>query len=157
MRRGWVVGFMMVFAVMALVTLSTLPPPVKAQVVPGPSWQCSLDNIGNTLTLCKDLSQGELTYFITDIVANSTTTTGGQFLLQTGTGTNCGTGTASLFPSAASAARVGYAASTSPATVISLRTPIPVPLGKQLCVLGTATQTVTITIRGFMAPPQLDR
>ena len=127
-------------------------------IPPGPSWQCSLDGVGASLTLCKSgVASGDLAYYITDIVANSTTTTGGQFILRTGTGTNCGTNTVSLFPSAASVSRVGYAASTSPATILPFRTPIPVPVGVDLCVLGTATQTVTITIRGFMAPPALDR
>jgi hypothetical protein len=130
--------------------------PVQAQTSnPGPSWTCALDDIGATLTRCAlsaDVPSG-LARYITDITAQSTTTTGGGFILRTGTGTNCGTGTVSLFPGgAATAARWGAAASTAAPTTLTFRTPILVPDGKDLCVLGRATDTTTIQITGYLAP-----
>jgi hypothetical protein len=128
---------------------------VEAQSMnPGPSWSCSLDDIGATLTRCavgSDVPSG-LARYITDITAQSTTTTGGGFILRTGTGTNCATGTVSLFPSAATAARWGAAANTAAPSTLQFRTPILVPDGKDLCVLGRATDTTTIQIGGYLAP-----
>lgn len=114
-------------------------------------WACSLDNVGATLTLCKRAPTSSTTskqLWVTDIVATSTTSTAGQFILRYGTGTNCGTGTASLFPSAASAVRFGYPANTSAPTVITLATPLVVPAGKDLCVLAVSTNTITVQIHG---------
>jgi hypothetical protein len=93
-------------------------------------WSCSLDDIGATLTLCIRAAEEGSTLYITDLVGQSTTGTAGQFILRTGTGSNCGTGTASLLPSA----------------------PIRVPHGKDLCLLGVATQTFTGQIWGYVGP-----
>lgn len=90
------------------------------------------------------------TMYVTTVVAQSTTSTAGTFLLETGTGTNCGTGTTSFFPSAASVARIGSAANTAAPTVIALTTPLRVPPGKDLCLLGVATNTTTAVIAGYV-------
>jgi hypothetical protein len=118
----------------------------------GETWTCSVDNIGATLTICKASPSSEMKLYITDLIASSTTTTGGGLLLEYGTGTNCGTGTTALLPSSASAVRIGYPPSTSAALVFSPRTPIAVPAGKDLCVLGTATQTVSLQMIGAIRP-----
>jgi len=118
---------------------------------PGPSWTCSLDNIGATLTLCIIAPTDSTKRYITDIVAQSTTATAGQFILRTGTGTNCGTGTASLFPSAATVIRYSAPGNGSAPTVISFRTPLEVPKDKDLCMLGVGTNTVTMQIQGFLS------
>ena len=126
----------------------------EAQGPIGPQFTCSADDIAGTLTLltgCKAPEPG-LRRYITTIVAQSTTTTGGQFILRVGTGTNCGTSTASLLPSAATAARLASPANTTAPTVISLSTPIIVPYERDLCVLGVATNTTTIQVVGYVAP-----
>jgi hypothetical protein len=121
--------------------------PVQAQTL-GPLWSCSLDNIGATLTLCSK-AQGTKMLYITDIVAQSTTSTAGLMLLETGTGTDCGTGTAALYPSAAAVARLVYTANTAAPTALHFQSPIAVRAGLDLCVIGTATNTVTIQMQGF--------
>lgn len=118
------------------------------------NFTCSADNIANTLTQltgCAGAGAG-LKYYITDVVASSTTSTGGQWILRTGTGTNCGTGTASILPSAATAARFSAPANTSASTAISFNTPIVTAANVQVCVLGVATNTTTIQINGYIAP-----
>lgn len=126
--------------------------PAAAQPYRGEPFSCSLDGVSNSLTVCM-AAKGEQRFWITKIVAQSTTTTAGQFILRYGTGTACGTGTASLFPAAATAARWGYPASTSAPTVIDLsESPIAAPKEVDLCVLAVATNTLTISIHGYLAP-----
>ena len=130
--------------------------PVQAQAS-GLPYTCSADDIGATLTRM-NLNNGPagscvgaidgMRRYVTDIVAQSTTTTSGQFILRYGTGTNCGTGTVSLFPSAATAARIASPASTAAPTVIPFKTALVIPTGKDLCVLGVATNTTTIQVNG---------
>jgi hypothetical protein len=115
-------------------------------------WSCSLDDIGATLTRCALAPEEGSTLYITDLVGQSTTGTAGQFILRTGTGSNCGTGTASLLPSAATAARIVYPANTAAPTHLRFGTPIRVPHGKDLCLLGVATQTFTGQIWGYVGP-----
>lgn len=132
----------------------------KAQgAYPGIAFTCSADNIGATLTRLKAGGGGECLgpldgnrRYVTDVVAQSTTTTVGGFILRYGTGTNCGTGTVSLFPSAATAARWASPPNTAAPTVISFRTPLIIPTGKDLCVLGLATNTTTMQVNGYVAP-----
>lgn len=133
-----------------LVCLILLAAPASAQSI---RWTCGLDAVAASLTKCPAVpNPGDLRLVITDIVAQSTTATAGQFLLQYGTGSNCGTGTASLLPSAASAVRIAAPANTAAATVIRFETGLVVPAGKDLCVLGVATNTVTIQITGYLTP-----
>ncbi len=123
----------------------------------GVPFRCGADNIGATLTEltgCSALSQTQqaLRYYITSIVTQSTTATGGLFALGSGTGTNCGTGTLNLLPSSVATARFSSPANTAPANVITLPAPIPVTPGHAVCVLGVATNTTTIVVSGFIAP-----
>lgn len=139
-----------VAAVLVFAVFATPPASVRAQTNPaGAPWSCSLDGVDNTLTLCEP-AHPDQRLFITQVVAQSTTTTGGQFILRYGTGTACGTGTASLFPAAATAVRIAAPANTAAATVINFNPPLSLAPAKQLCVLGVATNTVTITISGYV-------
>ncbi len=125
----------------------------RAQTLPiGPIWSCSLDNVGATLTKCQTADVGGKRLYITDIIAQSTTATGGQFILRTGTGTDCGTGTASLLPSGATAARLGYAGNASSPTHLRFGTPVVTASAKDLCVLAVATNTISIQITGYLYP-----
>lgn len=141
-------------AIVGLVTLEYAPK-ANAQALGGLKreiWTCSLDNIAATLTRCKDNPDSQKALFITDIITQSTTTTGGQFGLQYGNnGTaNCGASATALFPSSTTTARLASPANTSPAGVIQLLTPIRVPPGKDLCLLGVATNTTTAQINGYI-------
>ena len=113
-------------------------------------WTCSLDNIGATLTECKAAPGAGKQLFLTDVIAQSTTTTAGNFLLRTGTGTNCGTGTVSLLPAAATVIRYAAPANTVVPLTIHLITPIPAPVNTAICLLGVGTNTVTATLSGFV-------
>ena len=128
---------------------------VQAQSsIPGPQFTCAADDIGATLTRltrCEAPEPG-LRRYVTDIVVQSTTTTSGLWILRYGTGTNCGTGTTSLLPSAATVARLAAPANTIVPTVMHFNTPLIVPNGKDLCVLGVATNTTSIEVVGYVAP-----
>lgn len=137
---------------LALFTRTEAQPSIAGHQQGATGWSCSLDDIGATLTRCAIAPEEGSTLYITDIVGQSTTGTAGQFILRTGTGTNCGTGTASLLPSAATAARIAYPANTAEPTHLPFSTPIRVPHGKDLCLLGVATQTFTGQIWGYVGP-----
>lgn len=127
--------------------------PNASQALP---WTCSLDDIGATLTKCvlnagpqPDSTQA---LYLTTVIGESTTATAGLFLLRFGSGTNCGTGTTSVLPSAATVPRLAYPANTAPPTTIFLTTPLKIPAGKDLCLIGSATNTFTGQLAGYLGP-----
>jgi hypothetical protein len=144
---GLVIGYLVVGPLL-------VPRAARAQSIAGLQFTCAADDIGATLTRLTGCIAPEpgMRRYVTDIVAQSTTTTSGQFILRFGTGTNCGTGTTSLLPSAATAARLASPANTAAPTIITLRSPLVVPSEKDLCVLGVATNTTSIQITGYVAP-----
>lgn len=116
-------------------------------------FHCSVDNIAATLTkVCSAQADATTTMYVTSVIAQSTTATAGNFLLEFGTGTNCGTGTTAFLPQASAAVRLTAPGNTAAPTVIALMTPLKVPAGKDLCLLGVATNTVTADIAGYVAP-----
>jgi hypothetical protein len=116
-------------------------------------WNCSLDNIGATLTQCQAVGGAGLKYYITDIEIESTTATAGLFLVRYGTGTNCGTGTTSLFPGAATVPRFSYPANTAAnPSVFHFLSPIPTAAAQEICIICTATNTCTVHMTGYTAP-----
>lgn len=117
-------------------------------------WSCSLDAIAASLTQCQAAPAAGLRLYVTDITIGSTTATAGQFILRQGTGTNCGTGTASLFPAAATVARFAYPANTSASgsAKYSFATPLQLTTSNALCILCVATNTCTVSIQGYTAP-----
>jgi hypothetical protein len=91
--------------------------------------------------------------YITDITAQSTTGTGGTFRLSYGTGSACATTNNALFPASTSDA-FNYppnSAGTNPLQ-ISFNQPLVPAAANRLCVFGTATNTLNISINGFIAP-----
>jgi hypothetical protein len=126
----------------------------RGVVAPGArldAFTCSLDNIATTRTQCQAAPAAGKAIFITDVVAMSTTATAGQFALAFGTGSNCGTGTGNVLPSSTATARIPAAANNGAGpTVINFGSPLKVPTDQALCVLGVATNTVTIQISGFI-------
>lgn len=114
-------------------------------------WSAGLDAIGATLTEIKAAPGASLSLYIQTVVAQSTTTTAGQFTLRFGTGTNCGTGTGNLLNNSATA-RNASPANTAASTVIQFIPPIKVTANNAVCLLGVATNTTSMTMTGFTAP-----
>jgi hypothetical protein len=124
----------------------------QAQVSISPrreTWSCSLDNVAASLTLCIGNPDNRRAMFLTDVLAQSTTSTGGQFIIRYGTGSNCATGTTSLLPSAATAARLSAAGNGVAATSIQLLSAPRVPPGNDICILGVATNTFSGQLMGY--------
>lgn len=141
--------------------------PVMAQPTTqmgGRYWTAGVDGVGATLTKLtlapNSASPDPYTerIYITDLVAQSTTGTGGQFILRYGKATeldgtaNCGTDTVSLLPSAATAVRLNYPLFSGISNQMTFRTPLVVPVGKDLCVLGVATQLIVLQLIGEVRP-----
>lgn len=115
-------------------------------------WSCSLDNIGATLTQCQAAPGAGLKLYLTDIMVQSTTAIAGQFLVRFGTGVNCGTGTTSLLPAAATVVRLAYPSNTATATSFSFLTPLSATAANAICILCVVTNTCTVQMSGFTAP-----
>jgi hypothetical protein len=145
----------------AILAVSILPlrlEAVESQNESSGTWSCSLDNLGNTLTLCKSAPNGGYRLYMTDLFAQSTTTTAGLMLIRhgksvsTGGAAACATDTVSLLPAAATAARIAYPANTAPALEHAFQTPLEVPPNRDLCILATATNTVSVQLQGRLKP-----
>lgn len=131
----------------------TLPDPADAQLYIRDgglaySWTCSLSALAASLTQCQAAVTGR-TYYLTDIVVGTTTTTAGDYGIQSGTGTNCASNTAAVWPAASTSARFKAPISTSPSTLVSLTTPVKATVSHAICVIGTNTNTINIQISGF--------
>jgi hypothetical protein len=138
-----------------LIALALLLPTVSSSQEPeGYPWTCAQDDLADSITLCVVAPEPTMRRYITDIVAQSTTSTAGQFNLYHGTGSNCGTGETDMFPSTggAAASRFLAAANTVKPTMIGFVTPLLVPAGKDLCVLGDGGNSITIQVFGYVAP-----
>lgn len=117
-------------------------------------FECSFNAIAATLTQltgCAGAGAG-LRYYITDIAIQTTTTTSGTFAFQTGTVTNCGTGTAALFPVSATANRFNAIITSNGLGVYNFVTPLQTAVNAQICVIGVATNTVSGQVKGYIAP-----
>ena len=123
---------------------------VKAQAS-GEAWECSLDAVGASLTLCEPAQPG-LRLYVTDIVAQSVTATAGLMLVRYGTGAACGTGTTSMLPSAATVPRIAYPGNAVATTHINLQTPVVAARDTDICVICAVTNTCSLQITGFAAP-----
>jgi hypothetical protein len=91
--------------------------------------------------------------YITDITAASTTSTGGSFRLSYGTGAACVTTNNALFP-ANTSDLWNYppnSAGTNPLQ-ITFNQPLVTSAAQRLCVFGTATNTLNISVSGYIAP-----
>jgi len=153
MKRLWSDHGWLALAAVVLLVVGLSPPsgltPVQAQS--GEAWECSLDAVGASLTLCEPAQSG-LRLYVTDIVMQSTTATGGLMLIRSGTGAACGTGTLSMLPSAATVPRIAYPGNTVHTTHINLETPVAGARNADLCVICTVTNTCSIQLTGFAAP-----
>lgn len=120
---------------------------------PGKRFTCGLAGLAASLTECQALAAGR-TYYITDIVVGTTTATSGTYGIQVGTGTNCGSNTATIFPAppATTASRYQAPIASNPVATISFTTPLVTPVGYAICVIGVATNTINIQVSGYYSP-----
>jgi hypothetical protein len=115
---------------------------------------CRADNIGTTktvLTNCAAPGAG-LSIYVTDIIAQSTTATGGNFSLQHGTGGACGTGSTAFLPPIAGTHLAPANTSVTGPFQIHYQIPRKVLANNELCVTGVVTNTTNVNVIGFIAP-----
>jgi hypothetical protein len=115
-------------------------------------WHCELAGIAATLTQCQAAPAAGLSLYITGIKVNSTTSAFGTYQLQTGTGTNCGTGTAAFYPQGTTSTRFTSATGNNPGQISFLGVPIKAPAASAICLIGAATNTIELTLIGYTAP-----
>ena len=115
-------------------------------------FTCGFNAIAATLTQCQAAPAAGLKLYVTGLYIQTTTTTSGTYAIQTGTGTNCGTGTAALFPVSGTANRFNAPITTSAMAAILFPVPLAAPSASAICVIGVATNTVSGQIVGYIAP-----
>lgn len=132
-----------------IAALLLLPTFASGQAVfPRGMWTCSLAALAAALTECQAVSTSPDYYVVTQIIVQTTTATSGDYAVRTGTGTNCGSGTAGLFPSDVSKTFKAPIAA-NPTAVINFNPPLAAPVGAALCVIGTGTNTINIQLVGW--------
>lgn len=115
-------------------------------------WTCGVNGIAATLTQCQAAPAAGLKLYLTDIIVQTTTTTSGTYAIQTGTGSNCATGTAALFPVSATGNRFNAPITTSAAAHFKFETPLAAPAANAICLIGVATNTISAQMIGYIAP-----
>lgn len=90
--------------------------------------------------------------YLTDVMVMSDTATAGNFLIRYGTGSNCATGTTSIYPSAGIAVKSMYPGNASAPLMLNFHTPLKIPAANALCILCVATNTCTAQFWGYTAP-----
>ncbi len=124
---------------------------------PGPPWTCALDNRDDVPVVCQEGVVGQRLY-ITDIIAQSTTTTAGLFNLLATPKTSAGVSDCisggdppTLFPIGLGGGTSRFAAPASTARPLHYRpkTPIALPSGHDLCAIGDPTNTLTLQVIGY--------
>lgn len=133
-----------------LLAVLALAIPLFASAGPLDRFTCSLTGVAASLTQCQAAPSAGQRLVITDVVVQTTTATSGQFALQSGTGTNCATGTAAVLPSASTAARFNAPITSSGAIHMKFTTPLVLPAATALCVIGVATNTTVIQVVGYI-------
>jgi hypothetical protein len=120
------------------------------------SWTCNLQALAATLTQCQAAPAASYSLYVTAIIATTTTGTAGTFAIRYGTGTNCATGTTGVWPQpgGASPSRTTTAPISTAAPMVINLGPVgwKVPAANAVCVIGTATNTIDISLSGFIAP-----
>lgn len=104
------------------------------------------------LTNCTTAAVGSNSYYIVSMQFQSTTATSGTFSVQSGTGTNCGTGTTAVFPVSATANRFNAPPTTAGMANVNFMVPLKVTAGHAVCIIGVATNTTSLQLEGFIAP-----
>lgn len=118
------------------------------------AFTCGVAGQAASLLQCMAPVEGRR-YVITDIVAGSSTATAGTFAVQSGTGTNCATGTATVFPPPpmTTAARYVTPATSAVPLMFAPTVPLQVTSGHAICVIGVATNTANVVVSGWYTGP----
>jgi hypothetical protein len=146
------------FAALGIVLALLLPATGETQAVVGQPWTCSVDEQDDSTVRCIAAPEPGLRLYITDVVAQSTTSTAGLFNIVQGTataqggGADCSTANANMLPATDAGARFAAAANTSAATAYRPSSPVIVPTGRDVCILGDAGNPVTVQLFGYTAP-----
>jgi len=144
---------------LGLVLLQTVG---QAQTPGVGAWACSADNVSDAANiLCIAASPGGQTRYITDVVSQSTTTTGGFFNIVSGASApadpcslSAGAGQ-TLYPNLGIGNAERFIAPPNNIRAAHFRpiTPIRVPKGTDICVIGDANgNPVTVQLSGYAAP-----
>jgi hypothetical protein len=117
-------------------------------------WSCGLTGIAATLTQCQAAPAAGQKLYVTDIQVGSNTATAGQFLIRYGTGSNCVTGTTTLYPNipAQTTAIMPYPANTASLASINFTSPPVAAAANAICIVCVATNTCVVNMTGYTAP-----
>lgn len=116
------------------------------------TWGCGKQGLVASLTECQAVPADSTDrYYITDIAVQTTTGTSGTFAIRSGTGTNCATGTAAVFPSTGTSDLFNAPINSQPIAHLHFITPLRPTAGHAICVIGTAVNTIDVELRGFKA------
>lgn len=112
------------------------------------TFTCALNAIAATLTQCQAApASGSL--YIVAVYVQTTTTTSGTYALQSGTGANCVTATTAVFPSSGTGNRFNAPITSNAMAVILFPIPLKLTAVHALCLIGVATNTISVQIVGF--------
>lgn len=93
-----------------------------------------------------------LSIYIDALYVQTTTTTSGTYSFQSGTGSNCGTGTAAVFPVSGTSNRFNSPPTTGAMAPLIMPTPLKLAANTALCVIGVATNTQSGQVIYHIAP-----
>lgn len=151
-RRATAVALIIAFSAL-LSGQSNISQPTSVYIAPSAQrFTAGFNSIAATLTQIQAAPAAGQSLYITDIHIQTTTATSGTYAFQTGTGTNCGTGTAALFPSSGTGNRFNAPPNTAAMASLNFNTPLKLPAATALCVIGVATNTVSGQVSGYTAP-----
>lgn len=148
------VGFLLVgllWAAPAFAQLNASGPNLQYPAGVVTTFKCAFNAIAATLTQCQAApAAGRL--FVVSLHIQTTTATSGTFALQSGTGVNCVTGTAGVFPQSSTTNRFNAPIAANAMATLTFDPPIDLPALAALCVIGVATNTVSGQVEGYNAP-----
>lgn len=154
-------ALVVVLVLLALSSVVRLPAPAVRPVfaqglsapVLGTQWTCGLVNLAATLTQCRAAPTSPQRLYLTGIYVQTTTGTPGTYAVQAGTGANCGTGTAAIFPVSGTADHFLAPINTGPmASMTIYPAPLTLPVANAICVIGVAVNTINVQLTGFQQP-----
>ena len=111
---------------------------------PNPSFRCVVTAI-TAVTECRAAPAAGLKVVVTDVTISNNVGTAQTVKLVTGTGTNCGTGTADLTHAIQFTASVGNWDHVYETALVA-------PAASAICVLPSAATSVSATINGLTGP-----
>lgn len=116
------------------------------------TFTCGLNAIAASLTQCQAAPGAGLKLYVSSVHVQTTTTTSGTYAIQTGTGANCVTGTAALFPVSGAANRFNAPITSNAMASLTFPVPLAAPANSAICLIGVATNTISAQLVGFIAP-----